>query len=79
MTAAQTTAFFESADQMGIPNKTNVKIQQEGIDNMDDLVDFDEDTIEQIAANLRRPVGRVPDPNPAAAAGATVPTAPFVL
>ena len=47
---------------------------------MDDLVDFDKDTIiEQIAANLRRPAGRVPDPNPAAAAGATVPTAPFVL
>ena len=37
---------------------------------MDDLVDFDKDTIiEQIAANLRRPAGRVPDPNPATAAG----------
>ena len=79
MTAAQTTAFFENADQMGIPNATVVQIQQEGIDNVDDLVDFDKDTIEQIAANLRRPAGRIPDPNPTAAVGATVPTPPFVL
>jgi len=79
LTAAQTTAFFENADQMGIPNQTVVQIHQEGIDTVDDLVDFDKDTIEQIAANLRRPAGRVPDPNPGAAVGATVPTPPFVL
>jgi hypothetical protein len=41
--------------------------------------EFDKDTIEQIAANLRRPAGRVPDPNPGAAAGAAVPTPLFVL
>ena len=70
-TAAQTTPFFDNADQMGIPNATVVQIQQEGIDNVDDLVDFDKDTIEQIAANLRRPAGRIPHPNPTAAAGAT--------
>ena len=47
---------------------------------MDDLLDFDKDTIEQIAANLSRPAGRVPDPNlAAAAAGAMVLTPPFVL
>jgi hypothetical protein len=79
LTAAQTTAFFEHADQMGIPNKTVVQLVEEGIDTVDDLVDFEKDTIEQIAANLRRPAGRVPDPNPAAAAVATVPTPPFVL
>jgi hypothetical protein len=79
MTAAQTTAFFEDAAQMGIPNVTVVQLQREGIVSIDDLVDFDKDTIEQIAANLRRPAGRVPDPNPAAAAGATVPTPPFVF
>ena len=50
--AAQTTAFFENADQMGIPNETVVQIQQKGIDNVDNLVDFNKDTIEQIAANL---------------------------
>ena len=52
LTAAQTTAFFENTDQMGIPNETVVQIQQEGIDNIDNLVDFDKDTIEQITANL---------------------------
>jgi hypothetical protein len=79
LTAAQQTAFFEDAAQMGIPNATAVQLQEEGINNVDDLVDFDRDTIEQIAANLRRPAGRIADPNPAAAAGATVPTPPFVF
>jgi hypothetical protein len=41
-------------------------------------VDF-ELLIEQIAANLRRPAGRTPDPNLAAAAGAAVPTPPFAF
>ena len=30
LTAAQTTAFFESPDQMGIPHATMVQMQQEG-------------------------------------------------
>jgi hypothetical protein len=64
-------AFFEQDAQMGIPNETVVQLQQEGITTADDLVDFDKDTIEQISANLRRPAGRIPDPNPAAAPGAT--------
>jgi hypothetical protein len=79
LTAAQTTAFFEDAGQMGLPNATVVQLQEEGIDTVDDLVDFEKDSIEQIAANLRRPAGRIPDPNPAAAVGATVPTPPFVF
>ena len=79
LTAAQQTVFFEDAAQMGIPNATAVQLQQEGINYVDDLVDFDKDTIEQIAANLRRPAERITDPNPGAAAGATVPTPPFVF
>ena len=55
---------------MGISNEAVVQLQQEGIMTVDDLVDFDKDTIEQISANLRRPAGRIPDPNPAAAPGA---------
>ena len=73
------TVFFEGAAQMGIPHATVVQIQEKGIDNVDDLVDFDKDTIKQISANLQRTAGRVPDPNPAAAAGATIPTPPFVF
>jgi hypothetical protein len=67
ITGAQTTVFFEAPDQMGIPNATVVQLTQEGIDTVDSLVDFDKTTIEQIAANLRRPAGRIPDPNPGAA------------
>ena len=79
LTAAQTTAFFEQDTQMGIPHATVVQLQQEGITIADDLIDFDKDIIGQIAANLRRPAGRVPDPNPNAAPGATIPTPPFVF
>ena len=79
LTAAQTTSFFEQDEQMGIPHDTVIQLQQEGITIVDDLIDFDKDTIEQIAANLRRPAGRVPDPNPNAAPGATIPTPSFVF
>jgi hypothetical protein len=52
LTAVQVTAFFEDAAQMGISNATVVQLQDEDIDNIDNLVDFDKDTIEQVAANL---------------------------
>jgi hypothetical protein len=78
-TAAQTAAFFEQDGQMGIPHAAVIQLQQEGITIVDDLIDFDKDTIEQIAANLRRPAGRIPDPNPNIAPGATIPTPPFVF
>ena len=44
-----------------------------------DLVDFDKDSLQQLADNLRRPGGCVQDPNPGAPAGATIPTPPFVF
>ena len=34
LTAAQTTAFFENPDQMGIPHATMVQIQQEGFNRL---------------------------------------------
>jgi hypothetical protein len=55
ITAAQTTAFFENADQMAIPNATVLQLVAEGINTVDDLSEFDRDTINQIASNLRRP------------------------
>jgi hypothetical protein len=80
MTVAQTATFFNDGGQMGIPLTTVAALQGEGISLVDDLGDFDKETIEQIAANLRRPAGRVPDPNAAvAAAGGTIPTPPFVF
>ena len=73
LTAAQTTAFFENPDQLGIPHETMVQIQQEGIQTVADLADFEKQELQQLADNLRKPGGRIPDPNPNAALGATIP------
>jgi hypothetical protein len=72
LTAAQTTAF-ENEDQMGIPHATVVQLTTEGIMSMIDLADFDKESLQQLADNLRRP-GRVSDPNPAAQPGVTITT-----
>ena len=79
LTAAQITAFFQQPGQMAIPPATRTQLQEEGIDTVLDLADFDKDTLKQVADNLRRPGGRVPDPDPGAAAGATIPTLTFVF
>jgi hypothetical protein len=76
LTAAQRTVFFEEDAQMGIPNRTVIQLQTEGLSGIEDLEQFDKETIEGIASNLRRPVGRVADPNPGVAADATIPTPP---
>ena len=77
LTAAQTTAFFEIPDQLGIPHETMVQIQQEGIQTVADLADFEKQELQQLADNLRKPGGRIPDPNPNPAPGATIPTPAF--
>ena len=64
LTAAQTTAFFENPDQLGIPHETMVQIQQEGIQTVADLGEFEKQELQQLADNLRKPGGRIPDPNP---------------
>ena len=79
LTANQTQAFFTEADQMGIPQLTVIQMQTEGITTVDDLKDFVKDSLHQMADNLRRPGGRVPDPNPNAEDGATIPTPPFTF
>ena len=79
LTAAQTTTFFEYADQMGIPHATVLQLQSKGITLVSDLADFNKDSLQQLADNLRRPSGRVPDPNTAAQPGSTIPTPPFVF
>jgi hypothetical protein len=49
---------------MGIPHPTVAQMQAEGITNIQELADFDKESLQQLAENLRRPGGRVPDPNP---------------
>ena len=66
LTANQTTTFLEDAGHMGIPHRTVVQMQQEGIITVDDIAEFEKETIETLSSNLRRPSGRVQDPNAAA-------------
>ena len=79
LTVAQTTTFFEHANQMGIPHATVLQLQSEGITLVSDPADFNTTSLQQLTDNLRHPGGRVPDPNPAAPPGSTIPTPPFVF
>ena len=76
-TAGQTSAFFEHAGQMGIPHATVIQLVEEGIDEVQDLAEFDRDALTQVADNLRCPGGRITNPDPAAPAGATIAQPPF--
>ena len=40
---------------MAIPNATVLALVNEGINTVDDLAEFDKETLDQIANNLRRP------------------------
>ena len=73
LTNAQVQAFFTDNHQMGIPQATVDQLVHEGIATVNDLSDFDEKSLGQVAENLRKPGGRVADPNPGAAPGATIP------
>ena len=79
LTAGQINTFFTAANQMGIPQDTVNQMVTEGIATVDDLAEFDKDSLQQLADNLRRPAGRIPNPDPGAAAGATIPTPPFTF
>ena len=78
-TTAQTTAFFEDAGQMVIPHDTRLQLIKEGIISLDDLAEFDNESLKQIAKNLCWPTGRIDDTNPTAPEGAMIPTPPFVF
>lgn len=78
-TQLQTTAFFEDADQMAIPHATRMQLQTEGLEFVDDLSEFDKESLKQLIENLRKPGGTIPDPNPNAQPGAVIPTPPFIL
>ena len=62
LTAAQTTSFFENADQMGVQHATVVQLALEGIQTVDDLADFDKEALQQLADNLQRPGIESPTP-----------------
>ena len=51
LATAQTTTFFEHADQMGIPHTTVIQLCAEGIEAVRDLADFDKESLQQLADN----------------------------
>ena len=57
LTAAQTANFFQQNAQMAISAPTVAQLANEGIQTVNDLLDFDKDSIKQVANNLRRPPG----------------------
>ena len=79
LTNAQNSALFENGTQMAIPHATIMHLFNKGIANVSDLVEFDKISLQQIAGNLRRPGGRIPDPTLGAYRGATIPTPPLVF
>ena len=56
-TAGQTSVFFEHAAQMGILHATVIQLVEEGINEVQDLSEFDRDALPQVADNLRCPGG----------------------
>ena len=62
--AAQTPALSTEPGLMALPTTARVAITHERLENLVDLVDFDEKILKQITDNLRRPGGCVPDPYP---------------
>ena len=79
LTANQTTAFFTAAAQIGLDARTYEFLQSEGVHTISDLFDINSDIIDTIAANARKPTGRVPNPDPNAAPGSTIPTPPYPI
>ena len=74
-TNAQTTAFFQAADQMAIIPATVAQLATEGIANVQDLEEFTKDEFKQVVSNLAHPP-LIPDPaNPAV----LIRQQPFVL
>jgi bifunctional ADP-heptose synthase (sugar kinase/adenylyltransferase) len=52
-TEAQTTAFFQGADQMALNERTRGRLAVEGLETVQDLVEFDDDSFKQLVENLR--------------------------
>ena len=63
---AQITSFFTDATQMAVPVATVDGLAMEGIDDVDDLLDFDDEDLKTVMDNLRKPAGTIPDPANAA-------------
>ena len=73
----QPIAFYEENHQIYLPQATSLQLVNEVLDNVPDLLEFDGESIKGIADNLRRPGGRIPNPEPNAAPGDMILTPHF--
>ena len=74
LSGANNTVFFET--EMGIPTATVTQLGTLGITRAEDLIDYDEDLLNNLKEDLRKPTGTMQDPNDPAR---VVPQAPFIL
>ena len=67
LTIVQTNAynrtFFEDAAYMSIDSQTVTEMASKGFQDYDDVAEFDQDMIKDVAAQLCRPGGTIKDPN----------------
>ena len=79
LTAAQTTAFFEDAAQMGLPNRTRTgSLQAEGIVNPEDMAEWENTDWDVWADNAKKPP-KIQDPAAGAAPGDLINQVPFTV
>eukprot|EP00957_Ditylum_brightwellii_P195521 14898038-Ditylum_brightwellii.AAC.1 len=59
----KTTFFFTSNKQMDVPKETLAQLSHEGIKKVEDLAEFSKENWKQVAHNLKRPGGRMTNPD----------------
>eukprot|EP00957_Ditylum_brightwellii_P022644 1707873-Ditylum_brightwellii.AAC.1 len=63
LTKDQTTFFFTNVKQMEVTKETLTQLGHEGIQKVEDLVEFSKDNWKQVAENLKRLGGRTKNPD----------------
>ena len=79
LTVAEMINVFVDPMQLGVPNDTMMKLVMEGINTLEALANHDEDTMKIIVNNLRNHGERIPNPDPNAPPGTTIPRGPYQL
>jgi len=59
----KTIFFFTSAEQMDVTKETIIQLTHEGIKKVEDLAEFSKENWKQVAENLKRPGGRMANPD----------------
>ena len=60
----QTIAFYEDNDQMSLPQATRLQLINEGLEHVHGLLEFNGESIKEIADNLGHQGGKIPNPDP---------------